>query len=141
MRLLSNSVIKTIIPTLFVISFLSSCYYDNLDELHPSITTEVCDTTGTISYSADVKPILDANCGTNNSCHNSSSSFPLDSYAGVQLQATSGHGCGGTGVLVPAIKHDPCLSPIDFMPSGGGSLNQCNIEKIQAWVNRGTLNN
>lgn len=114
--------------------FFSSCYYDNLEELHPVLTNLNCDTVGTVSYATDIVPILSSNCGINNTCHNNTSFYRLDTYSGVHDRASS-------GLLVKAIKHDPSLAAVDFMPSGGGVLDSCSIKKIEAWVNRGISNN
>ncbi len=129
-----NLLIKKVVLPLFVISLLSSCYYDNLDELHPSAGLEPCDTTGTISYATDIVPILNANCGTNNSCHNGAAPFPLDTYSGVIDQVNSDN-------LILAITHDPSFTAAQWMPSGGGFINTCSINKIRAWINRGALEN
>jgi hypothetical protein len=131
--------LKKLIPLLIVIPLFSSCYYDNQEVLHPSGTT--CDTAGiAISYATDIVPILSASCSINNSsCHNSSTSFRLDTYTGVHDQAVAiSSSC--SGLLVLAIKHQ-CVAPVDFMPQGGTMLDNCNIMKIEAWVNRGTPNN
>ena len=53
-------------------SFLSACYYDNFKELNPFIEEAVCDTASskTISFAAQVVPILQNQCGTGNAiCH------------------------------------------------------------------------
>ncbi len=129
------SLVKKLIPLFAVILFFSSCYYDNLEELHPNLDGP-CDTTGTIGYTADVLPILQSYCGINNDCHNADpnnqSSISLATYDGVRGNANS---------IVRSIKHDPSIAATRWMPSGEGMLNQCNIMKIEAWVNRGRLNN
>jgi hypothetical protein len=113
---------------LFVIPFFNSCYYDNLEEIHPNANINCVDTTGTISYTNDIVPILTGSCGlTNSSCHNGSTQFPMDTYTGVAAQAANGN-------LVKAVIHDPTVSA---MPKDGGMLNTCYIKEIQAWVNRG----
>jgi hypothetical protein len=133
---------RTFVLLLFVIPLFSSCYYDNLEELHPNLSSANCDTTGTISYASDIVPILNAYCSLNNSsCHNSSASYPLNTYANVHTEAFATNG-SCSRMLVLTIKHDPCLNPsIQFMPQGGGMLDNCSIQKIEAWVNRGAPNN
>ncbi|MCX6290943.1 MAG: hypothetical protein NT126_04190 [Bacteroidetes bacterium] len=127
--------VKNYLPILFVLLFFSSCYYDNLEELHPVVSAANCDTTVTISYVTDVKPILDASCGTNTSCHSTASStsgIPLDNYADVSSTAS---------MIVKSITHDPSYTPTQWMPSGGGTLDSCSIKKVIAWVHQGKLNN
>ena len=124
---------------LFITSLFSACYYDNVQELNPTAGLfQKCDTTGTISYSNDIVPILNTNCGTTNSCHSTSntSGFILSTYNGLAEQAFGGN-------LVLAITHDPSLNSNQWMPAncGGCFLNTCSIDKIIAWVNRGFPNN
>lgn len=125
---------------LFVIWLFSSCYYDNVDEIHPAAGLfQTCDTTGLIiSYANDIVPILSANCGINNSCHglNNTSGFNLSNYSELHDQALGGN-------LVLSITHDPSLDQAHWMPNncGGCFLNACSILKIEAWVNQGIRQN
>jgi len=123
----------SLLSFLAVTFFITSCYYDNQEEIHPSISDNSCDTTGVISYRNDIVPILNNNCGTTNSCHDSNSSNAvLNNYSDVRSNA---------GLMVKAILHDPSLLPSQWMPDGGRVINKCSIMKIQAWVNQGRLNN
>ena len=122
-----------------IASFLSACYYDNIQEIHPTEGLfKKCDTTGTISYSGDIVPVLNSNCGTTNSCHGpgNTSGYNLSTYNGLAEQALGGN-------LVLAITHDPSLTPNKWMPNNCGEcfLNKCSIDKITVWVNRGFPNN
>ena len=133
MKLLS----KKFLLLLCVVFSFSACYYDNFEEMHPVVTDATCDTTGTISYANDIVPILSTYCGISpgNTCHStdgSSSGIVLDDYSDV-----SGNG----SLMVRSINHDGSLNQVDWMPSGGGMINKCSINKIEAWVNRGRLNN
>lgn len=130
-------IIKIIAFTAFSVAFLNSCYYDNLQDLYPaaSITTETCDTNKTISYSADILPILSSNCGTGNSCHNgpaSNSGIALADHAGIKSVVDNGK-------LISAITWDGTASN---MPKGGSQkISDCNIAIIKKWVNAGAPNN
>jgi hypothetical protein len=117
----------------------SSCYYDSLEELHPApiiipgindSTSTGCDTVNAITYTADIKPILDGNCGTGNNCHNGSGSqsgIDLSNYDGAKAIA---------GALVDAVTWGDGISN---MPKGSTSkINDCSIAKIRKWVNSGT---
>jgi hypothetical protein len=42
------------------------------------------------------------------------------------------------GKLYGAVNHSPGYSP---MPKGGTKLSACNISKIKAWIDGGSLNN
>ncbi|MFM7016560.1 MAG: hypothetical protein ACKOX3_09560 [Bacteroidota bacterium] len=117
----------------FIFVFLNSgCKYENEETLYG-----VCDTTNA-TYDKVVKPILVGNC---TSCHNASNpggGYNLSSYQddvdgnlGVQSSALNG-GLYGT------ISYDPNHSP---MPKGKSKLDDCSINKVKAWVDRGALNN
>ena len=89
-----------------------------------------CDTVN-MTYSGNIKPILQANCY---SCHGNgqiNGGVTLDSYAGVKAVADNGK-------LISVITHAPGFPQ---MPQGGAKLSECNINKIRDWINRGTQNN
>jgi len=127
--------IQYIIVLFFAMGMFSSCYYDNLEELHPDFFSGNCDTSGTISYANDIVPILNSNCGTNTSCHSSPGSAAepaLDNYVSVY---------NNSATVIKSITHDPSFTPAQWMPSGAGMLDSCSIKRIEAWVNRGSPNN
>lgn len=116
--------------------WLSGCYYDNNEELHPELVIggTTCDTTVVIKYSTDVQSIMSGSCGANNSCHNSASTsgLPLDTYAGVRTLALNGK-------LWSAIVWDGKAS---FMPQGSSSkINDCYQAKIRKWIDEGAPDN
>lgn len=116
---------------------MSSCYYDNLEELDPNFgLVGNCDTAGIISFSQKVVPIITTFCGSTggsaSSCHGngSASGIPLITYSDVSNSASDN--------LMDAIKHINGASP---MPKGGGKLDNCRIATIQKWIDEGKLNN
>jgi hypothetical protein len=116
--------------------YISSCYKDNLSELTPAsgVTKPICDTSGVISFSTQVVPILQNNCGTNNTCHNtgnSNSGYDLSIYSGVNAQAANGN-------LVNAISW---TGNVPQMPQNGLQISSCDIATIKKWVDAGHLNN
>jgi hypothetical protein len=130
---------KTFILVAAIATVFTSCYYDNLEDLHPAPViipgindnnSTNCDTTKAITYNNDIKAILDNNCGTGNSCHNGSSSLSgidLATYDGAKAIASK---------LIGAVSWDGTASN---MPKGSTSkINDCNIAKIKKWVNTGT---
>jgi ribosomal protein S16 len=96
--------------------------------------TKNCATTcdaNVFSYSAAVKPILEANCV---GCHNGPAAplgIVLNTYTGVKAAAT-------TGRLLGAIKHQTGFSP---MPKGSSKLSDCKISQIEKWIQAGAPNN
>jgi hypothetical protein len=112
---------------------LLSCSKSNEADLQNSIqgiNSANCDTSH-VMFSADIAPILKANC---NSCHNStitSGGVITDNYNGVKLIADN-------GLLVGTITHARGFSP---MPKNKPKLAECDVNKIKAWISQGTQNN
>lgn len=109
---------------------MAGCYNDKYDQLYPT-GTAVCDTT-TVSYAADVQPILTAKCNTAG-CHDATASggYTLTTHAGAQTAA-------GSGKLLGSINWTAGFSA---MPKNLPKLSDCEINKITRWVNQGALNN
>ena len=107
---------------------MSGCYYDNMDEIHP-LSAVVCDTTGTITYTNDIAPLLHSSCGSSDiACHKAGNTPDI-----ILDNAVDVHSYVLDGSLLGSIKHLAGFKP---MPRGGGSLDDCSIQKIQAWINR-----
>jgi hypothetical protein len=94
-------------------------------------TTTTCDTVN-MKYTADVLPILQTHCY---SCHGSnttgSGGISLDSYNNLKTYANN-------GFLAGNITHSPGFVG---MPYGQPKMDDCTINKILDWINRGALNN
>lgn len=113
------------IIAIVVIFSQSACYYDNEAEQY-GVTP--CDTVS-ISYIADIKPIVDANCI---SCHapgGQQESSPFTNYDEIKLYTSDRQ------IVDRVYGNGAALMP----PSG--SLSDCAQLKIQAWVNAGSPNN
>jgi len=129
---------NNIIIAIFVIltiTFISSCYYDNQAELHPNLDAgNQCDSSGVMTYTKNISPIMIASCGANNSgCHqvanNTNSNVGLNSYADMFAIDTT--------QLMSAIVQD---GNYEEMPKEGSKLPSCQIDIIQKWVNTGQQN-
>ena len=113
-----------------IINLLSGCVYEKEDILYPP---SACDTTG-VTYSQTIVPILSANCY---SCHSTANSpsmgsgIVLDSYHELMHHVDDGD-------LVGVINHAPGYPP---MPKNSAKLSDCDIKKIEAWVNAGAPEN
>lgn len=122
-----------LLTILGLILSLSSCYYDSTDELNPTLPdVNTCDTTNVImNYTNDIAPIMDQSCGAGNAnCHqsgNTASGYNLDNYTEVTYTVMDGS-------LLGTILHENGYNP---MPSGGGTLDDCSINKIKSWINHG----
>jgi len=94
-----------------------------------------CDTTGTIGFAAQIKPIIDNYCV---SCHNStvtSGGVNLNGYAQVKLYAETLR--SGTSLLTGTMRQS---AGFKAMPPST-KLDNCSIRKIELWINQGRLNN
>jgi hypothetical protein len=108
---------------------VSSCKYDNVEELYPM---PPCDTT-MVTYSLTVAPIISTNC-LEPECHGGTaqvSGIPLEGYDNLKLSVDSGR-------LIGSIRHE---SGYSFMPKNTTSLRECDILSIEQWVHEGAPNN
>ena len=107
-----------------VLLFLSSCYYDNYDDL--AADTGVCDTVS-MSYTMDIAPIMTQHC---TSCHGGAApagNIPLENYNDVKSSADNGS-------LLGTMDH---ASGWSAMPKNQPKLDVCTISKVRAWINQG----
>jgi len=106
---------------------LAGCYYDVEEELYPDTG---CDT-AQISFAADVLPIIENRCYK---CHDAASNFgnvTLEGYDNLLVYANNGK-------LLGVIRREPGYSP---MPKNEPPLLECEIAKIEAWIQAGAPNN
>ena len=118
---------KIVFSLLIALLAFSSCYYDVEEEIYP--TTE-CETTG-VTYSAVVLPIIDRNCYA---CHDAANNFGGITLEGYDLLKRF----VDDGSLLGGIRHESGFSP---MPKNRAQLLDCEIAKIEAWINEGALDN
>jgi mono/diheme cytochrome c family protein len=119
---------------LISIMVFQGCFYDKADVQYPASGAS-CDTTN-VRYSVEIKAILDANC---QQCHSGSSpisGFDLYDYNTISSLALDGDFTYGT--LLSAVMHE---GGAPFMPQDGPMLQDCDINKIAAWVHSGAPNN
>ncbi|MEP6512277.1 MAG: hypothetical protein ABJA79_00315 [Parafilimonas sp.] len=126
--------LSALIVALLIIYFSSGCQYHKSDLVYP------CDTT-IVRRSVEIKSILDANC---QNCHSPTTAddfgngYNLYDYPTINSLATNTFLCS-EGQLISAVTHDNvCALP---MPKGQPMLNDCDINKFRAWVNRGAPDN
>lgn len=105
-----------------------------LGVLLPTATYEV--TTGSVSFSQDVLPILKNNCTRCHGTSRQSSDLMLNTYANVMA--------GGEGGLViqPGDAQESELFQkisAGLMPKGGPKLSDADIQTISDWINAGAL--
>ncbi|MBI1305160.1 MAG: hypothetical protein GC181_00945 [Bacteroidetes bacterium] len=126
---------NTLLTLLVIIAFwqITSCYYDVEQELYPKGSTATCDTTN-VKLSDQVSTTFKTYCL---SCHSTAAAGPsgggiiLDTYEGVKAQVDNGR-------LHLSINQLPGASS---MPKGANKIPDCDIAKIEAWINAGALDN
>ena len=127
MKFSNSSIAILILFITFTCAINYSCTFDNEEDLLKDYN---CDTTDII-YS-DLTNIFNGICAN---CHSStftlSPGINMDSYSNVKSSIN-------TGLVVPAINHENGVPP---MPQGLPKLSNCDLEKIQAWINLGMPEN
>ena len=117
---------KLTIAILITTVALGSCYYDVEEELYG-----VCNT-GTVTYSSTINGIIsNYGCRTCHGSSNPSGGFSLVTYDNVKAKVNDGR-------LIGAINHMAGFAP---MPQGAQKMTQCDINKVQAWIDAGAPNN
>lgn len=117
----------------FIISILSTatifgaCYYDVEEELYPTLECS----TANVTYSGVVEPLLKSKCYKCHDAANNNGNITLEGYANLKKYVDSGQ-------LLGAIKHSPGYSQ---MPKNEAQLVECNIQKMEAWITNGALEN
>jgi hypothetical protein len=110
---------------LMCMMIIAGCYYD----IEPNPGT--CDTNN-VTYSATIASIIQSNGCLTPDCHggnNPISGIRLTDYNSVKAMETR---------LFGAINHS---SGFVAMPQNSGKISQCEIDKVQAWINAGAPNN
>jgi mono/diheme cytochrome c family protein len=97
-----------------------------------------CDTTS-VSYAADIAPILQQNCY---SCHGNgntggSGGILLEGYANLGTYIANGQLAGDVSAPSGASGGPGATG----MPYGGPQLPSCELNKILAWIHQGVQNN
>ncbi len=125
-----NQIKYAFVVLAIVMISVSSCYNDNEEVLYPKINSN-CDTSN-VTFSSSISAILDGYCLN---CHNNSvasaygGGVKLEDYADVKTNINRIYG---------SVKHQNGFSA---MPKGGGSISNCSILTIEAWMKDGTPNN
>lgn len=106
---------------------LSSCYYDNEEELYEYYNqSNPCDTTA-VSFADDIMPMIQGNCITG--CHvaGGTGSGIFENYAEVKAKVDNGS------------MNNRVVVQRNMPPSG--ALTECQILQMQAWILNGAPNN
>lgn len=111
----------------FWVIFFTSCVYNIEEELYPDTGCS----TASMSYRTDINPIISSNCL---GCHNRQSNngnVNLEGYVNLLKFVNNNR-------LLGAIKHNEGFAP---MPQSAPKLLDCEIDKIEQWIDQGALDN
>ncbi len=117
---------KILFPLTFVAlisATMVSCYYDNEEDLYPSLTGP-CDTLN-VTYGSKTSPAISDNCL---SCHSNANS----QFGGGKKLETLVDVKALSGAILPAINH---TGPFPMPPTG--KLSQCSIDLFTIWIRNG----
>lgn len=110
--------------------FLSSCYYDNKEDLYQYAQTEPCVIASAV-YSSEIVQIMASECYSCHSNVDQQGNINLEGYDNVKKYVDDGS-------LLGSIEHTGGFS---VMPPSGVKIPKCDIEKVRLWINEGALNN
>ncbi|MEQ8625312.1 MAG: hypothetical protein RJQ00_00225 [Vicingaceae bacterium] len=115
---------KLILQLLFI-CLLTSCYYDNEEELYPNAPE--CDTT-VVTFSVDVQPIISASCAISG-CHvaGGTGSGNFQTYSGIKSKVD-------VGSFMNRVIVQQNMPP-------NGDLSSCELEQLKIWIDEGAPNN
>ena len=106
---------------------LNSCEYNVEEELYPP---DECPSDN-MSYSNDIEPILLDRCYICHDMATNTAGITIEGYDNLKVWIDNGRFLG-------AIKRQPGFSP---MPKDQEALNDCQIGRIESWINDGAPNN
>ena len=89
-----------------------------------------CDTS-VFSYSGIIQPLMNTWCVGCHSSSNAGGGYDLSNYSGVKISIHNGR-------LLGTLKH---ASGFSAMPKGTYKLSDCDISKVEKWINSGYPNN
>jgi hypothetical protein len=130
-KLTMNRKTKIILILIPMIATITGCYYDSEERLYPKYYDPCSDKV--VTFSKTVTTILQPCqiCHSNSAASSSGSGIKLQDYTDVMTQVINGK-------LMGSIKH---ASGYVSMPNGGGKLPDCEIKKLQEWIDSGSPNN
>lgn len=95
-----------------------------------NLKCDQCDTAN-VSFKDDIHPIFKTSCENCHGGSNPSGSRSMENYSEIRDAVENSE-------VLPRIKHVPGYAP---MPPSGIKLDQCRINKIEAWARAGYPNN
>lgn len=136
MNILQNLKAKILLFSLAVAVGLAACSKDNEEDLYGENGDDngdnqtQCDTEN-VSFAGQVWPVIESSCVSCHSGAGASAGIRMGNHAELVEAINSGRFLG-------AIKHEAGFSA---MPQDSPKLDDCTIEKIEAWIEDGTPDN
>ena len=108
---------------IFLALLLSSCYYDNEEELYPA---DHCDSEN-VNFASDISAIISIKCASPG-CHvnGGAANGNFETYEGIKSKVDNGSFMNRTII-------DKTMPP-------NSELSLCEIEKLTSWLNKGATN-
>ncbi len=122
------------VASCFLVITFTGCYNDIAEELYPTRNSQ-CDTLK-ITYSGTIAPIITNNC-LNLGCHTANQPYAglqFDTYANFILSIPADR-------LIKSLKYTYNTSSSAKNMPPTGKLSDCDISKIEAWINKGHPDN
>lgn len=121
---MKNTLSISLVGSIVILLILQSCSYAHKDKVLGN--SGICDTTNT-KFATVIQPMMTTYCNTQSGCHGGSNlgSISLEGYDNIKDNYSS---------ILTRINSGN-------MPKGSPKLDDCSIQKVQTWVNRGAQNN
>ncbi len=123
---------------LFIMIFSWNC-----SDLGTNPDDEENELTDDISFSSDIQPILNQNCGNNCHLNNTFGGLNLSSYTGLMSGGNNGDvvipGNGAGSIIIQKLGSNPPFG--DRMPKGSSALSSSIIDLITTWIDDGAEDN
>lgn len=117
------------IMLLLSVAIITGCYYDNEERLYP-VKPTTCDLTN-VTYSGTIQPLLQFacyGCHSNANYANKGAGYKFENYDDVVTYKSQ--------IMVSVnLINSPLTMPL------GGKLSDCEINKLQKWVDLKTPKN
>ncbi len=118
-----HRIIKLTLFIFGITAVISSCYYDNEEELYPGEI--ICDT-DSLSYNADIATIINTKCALP-ACHGGTQNPSFSDFNAVSQNAGR--------IKVRAVEQ------MTMPPSSVTPLSECEIKQLESWINNGAPQN
>lgn len=136
MNVLQKIKVQFVLLGLAVAVGLAACSKDNEEDLYGENGDDngdnqtQCDTEN-VSYATQVWPVIESSCISCHSGAGANAGIRMENHAQLVEVINSGRFLG-------AIRQE---SDFSAMPQGGPKLDECTIEKIEAWIADGMPDN